>query len=81
MRQKVREFDPPQFSADRVAGAIGQDHMARPYAPAGSGSAEVADIAPHLHCDKTWTVSTENTATAEVSMVLCVCSRSHVWLA
>lgn len=57
MRQKVRKFDPPQFSADRAVGAIGQDHMAHPYVPAGSGFAKVADIGPHLRCDKTWTVS------------------------
>lgn len=57
MRQKVREFDPPQFSADREVGASGQGHMARPYVPAGSGFAEVADTAPHLCCDKTWTVA------------------------
>lgn len=46
MRQKVRKFDPAQFSADSVVGAIGQGHMARPYVPAGSGFAKVADIAP-----------------------------------
>lgn len=56
-RQKVREFDPPQFSADRAVGANGQGHMAQAYVPAGSGTAKVADTAPHLCCDKTWTVA------------------------
>lgn len=55
-RQKVRKFDPLQFSADREVGASGQSHMAQPYVPAGSSFAEVAGAAPRLHFDKTRTV-------------------------
>lgn len=84
MRQKVIKFDPLQFSADRAVGGggIGQDHMARPYVPAGSGFAKVADIAPHLRCDKTWTVlwrlDQEHSDSGGVHGLVCVCSCSYV---
>lgn len=57
MRQKVKKFDPQQFSAagEQEGGHL-PGHMAWPYVPAGSGFAKVADTAPHLCCDKTWTV-------------------------
>lgn len=45
-KQKVKKFDPTQFSADSEVGASGQGHMAWPYVPAGSGFAQVQYI-PH----------------------------------
>lgn len=79
MRQKVIKFDPPQFSADvEVGGPLAKTiwhglmcTLAQALQKLRTLLHTSAVTKPGQSCG----VSTKNTATAEVSMVLCVCAR------
>lgn len=81
MRQKVRKFDPPLFSAVGVVGAIGRaiwHGLMCPLARALQKSQTLPHTSTVTKPGQSRGVSTENTATAEVSMVWCVCFCSFV---